>query len=80
MNIPVIICPHCGDYVEILQINCGIFRHGALKSNNQQIPPHSSKEFCDQMIKNKLIYGCGKPFKLIKIDNDFYHAEKCDYI
>jgi hypothetical protein len=24
-----------------------------------------SKEMCDNLIKNKSIYGCGKPFKII---------------
>jgi len=39
-------CPRGGISIEIEQINCGIFRCGILKSNNEQIPPHLSKEEC----------------------------------
>lgn len=72
-------CPHCGFMVEILAINCGIFRHGVLKNNNQQINPHGSKVYCDDLIQKDLIYGCGKPFQLIK-KNDTYSAITCAYI
>ena len=72
-------CPHCNDYIIIEQINCAIFRHGVLKINNQQINPHSSKDICDDLIEKKLIYGCGKPFKLIKKDNKL-EAVICEYI
>ena len=65
----VIICPHCKEHVLIEQINCAIFRHAVLKSNNQQINPHSSKEICDNLFNNKQIYGCSKPFKIIKNKN-----------
>jgi hypothetical protein len=50
-----------------------------LISNGQQINPHSDKETCDYYISNKLIYGCGKPYKLIK-DGDEYKGIICDYI
>ena len=74
-----IICPHCNLYVIIEQINCAIFRHGIFKSNNQQIDPHLPKIECDELIKQELIYGCGKPFKLI-IKDGVYLALICDYI
>jgi hypothetical protein len=76
---PIIVCPHCNEYVIIEKINCGIFRHGMLKNNGQQIEPHSSKELSDFYIKNDLIYGCGKPFK-ISINNNIFFTEICDYI
>jgi len=72
-------CPHCNNYIIILQINCAIFRHGTLKTNGQQIDPHSSKELCDYYIKNDLIYECGKTFKIIA-KNDIFETEICDYI
>lgn len=72
-------CPNCGDMVEIVQINCGIFRHAVLKKNNQQINPHTPKHICDQLHKNGLVYGCAKPFRLEKI-NDKFVAYKCGYI
>lgn len=75
----LIICPHCNKYIEIIEINCGIFRHGTYKSNNEQIDPHLKKEECDNLIKNDLIYGCGKPFKIIEKNNKL-EVIICDYI
>lgn len=66
-------CPHCNDFVDIIEINCGIFRHGVFKDSFQQIDPHLPKSECERVLP--LIYGCGKPFK--------YDGEKlvvCDYI
>lgn len=74
----VIQCPHCNDYVLITELNCKIFRHGVFIHNGNQIDPHSSKEKCDFFIANKQIYGCGKPFHLIKQGNS-YVSEKCEY-
>jgi len=75
----IVLCPSCDSYVEILEINCAIFRHGVLKQTNIQIPPHASKNECDNYIENDLIYGCGKPFKIEKKDEE-YIAVLCDYI
>jgi hypothetical protein len=72
-------CPHCKCQVEILEINCAIFRHGVLKSNGQQMNPHTPKFECDRLSETGEIYGCGKPFKVIK-NNDGIQAEICDYI
>jgi hypothetical protein len=63
----------------IQEINCGIFRHGILKENNQQIDQHAPKQICDQYVKEDLIIGCGKPFKLF-MQSGVYIAIKCDYI
>ena len=75
----VFICPHCENYLIMKKLNCGIFRHGVFIINNKQIDPHSSKEICDSYIKNNLIYGCGKPFRISNIDNK-WEIEICDYI
>ena len=72
-------CPHCNNYVIIEQVNCAIFRHGIFKKNMLQINPHLSKLECDKLIDNNLIYGCGKPFKIEKINN-IWIAIECDYI
>ena len=72
-------CPHCGDIIIVEQINCAIFRHGILKSDFTQIHPHLPKFKCDELSIGQLIYGCGKPFKVVKIDNK-YVAIVCDYI
>ena len=74
-------CPHCKSMIIIntKDFNCKIFRHGVYKNNNKQIYPHLNKNECDRLFNEKLIYGCGKPFKLID-NNGNYHAEICDYI
>lgn len=69
-------CPHCGEYVFIEEINCGIFRHGFDKNTLEQLPPHAPKNICDQIDK---IYGCGKPFRVLMKDNKHF-IEICDYI
>jgi hypothetical protein len=71
----IVKCPHCNESVIIEQINCGIFRHGVYKINNDQIDPHMNKEACEELIKNDLIYGCGKPFQIVNNE-----AVICDYI
>lgn len=62
-------CPHCKDWIWIEQINCGIFRHAVFKHNLQQIPPHSSEQDCLNFIQQDMIYGCGKPFQIVKPPN-----------
>ena len=89
MNLPennihiILICPHCNESILIERLNCCIFRHGVLKTNGKQINPHASKELCDFYIEKQLIYGCGKPFRIILNEiNGYveYNAIKCDYI
>lgn len=72
-------CPHCNEYIIIEEVNCAIFRHGVYKENLQQIDPHSSKVVCDELLEKNLIYGCGKPFRLEKIDSKWISI-CCDYI
>ncbi len=82
MSLSIILpCPHCKDLIEILEseINCGIFRHGSLKINYQQIDPHLPKKICDELVEKNLIYGCGKPFQIIKVNNQ-WQIIPCDYI
>lgn len=75
-------CPHCYDFihVKVPEINCTIFRHGVYKHNYEQINPHESKENCDRLYENKEIYGCGRPFRIIKLDNHLFKVEICGYI
>lgn len=76
----VVICPHCFLCVLIEKLNCCIFRHGTIKSNGEQIQPHLSKEMCDALFENNLIYGCGKPFQIVKNDKNEFIAIICGYI
>lgn len=75
-------CPHCEQLILIYknEINCAIFRHGVMKTNLKQIEPHLPKPICDKLAKEGLIYGCGKPFKLVLNREKEYIAVKCDYI
>lgn len=75
----VVECPHCSADVLIEKINCAIFRHGVLKTSMEQIPPHLPRQECEELSAKNLIYGCGKPFKLEFINQEFV-AHKCDYI
>ena len=71
----IIECPNCGITIEVLEINCKIFRCGVIKTTMEQIPPHSSKEDCDKFVMDDLIYGCSKPFYF-----DGTNATKYDYL
>jgi uncharacterized C2H2 Zn-finger protein len=77
-----LLCPHCGELFMTTEktIACTIYRHAVLKSNMEQINPHSPKEECDRLIEQDLVYGCAKPFRVIKNENKEYIAIVCDYI
>lgn len=80
-DVPTVSCPHCENLVVIDKINCGIFRHGIVKATGKQINPHASKEICDHYAANDLIYGCGKPFRIIVDTNsNKLTAIVCEYI
>lgn len=65
----------CPTFPKVGERNCGIFRCGIYKSNFLQIPQHLDKEACLDLVLNKTIYGCGRPFRLVGNS-----AEICDYI
>ena len=75
-------CPNCSLPILIMKkdINCAIFRHGIFKKNHKQMDPHTSREICTFLAKNNYIFGCGKPFKLVRKNDVDYSTEKCDYI
>jgi hypothetical protein len=83
-NIFIFKCPHCDGTVIVTgnEVNCQIFRHAILKDTGNQINPHSSKQDCDYLFNNNLIYGCGKPFRFFK-DNEssnWNYVDICHYI
>ena len=82
MNDLILKCPHCNSIIIVnpKDINCAIFRHAILKDTGQQIDPHSKKDVCDELVKTNKVFGCAKPFKLVRIDSMNYIAEKCEYI
>ena len=74
-------CPHCEHIVmlPLLELNCKIYRHGVYKQTLLQIDPHMNRVDCDRLFREGLIYGCGKPFKII-MEEDKYKIEKCKYL
>ena len=76
----IICCPHCSEPVLIEKLNCCIFRHGILIASGRQIDPHSPKELCDFYVTNNKIFGCGKPFQIVKNTNNDLIPIICDYI
>jgi len=79
-DVKTINCPHCDQLIIIEQINCSIFRCGMEKQSGNQIPPHAPKQECDRLAEQKLIYGCGKPFRVLQKPDGTLLAEPCDYI
>jgi hypothetical protein len=75
----IVICPHCEEFVFIEQLNCCIFRHAVFIASGEPIDPHATEIMCTQYVKNQLVYGCGKPFKIEKKE-DVFIAVKCNYI
>lgn len=80
-NAYIIACPHCQEYVYVHQreMNCLIFRHGAYKLGLQPIHPHASKDECDRLVQEGLIYGCGKPFEIVTLPDQQMVVQICDY-
>ena len=70
-------CPNCEGLCQVPKknIKCGIFRHAIYKYNGKYIEPHTSEDECNRLTTEKLIYGCGKPFKF-----DGKTVEICGYI
>ena len=73
-------CPHCAMLILIAKINCQIFRHGSYKINGEQIPPHTSQKECEALVSNQSIYGCGKPFRIVKNNRGENEVVICGYI
>lgn len=78
-------CPHCSDtiVVNVREINCCIFRHAVYKSDaSKQIDPHMPKEECDRLVRDDVVYGCAKPFRLVRKSDEpnTFMVQVCDYI
>jgi len=76
----IVKCPHCETYIEIVELNCKIFRCGIYKDSMKQIDPHMQKSSCAELSTNGLIYGCGKPFRVDLNGKNEYISTVCDYI
>jgi hypothetical protein len=76
-------CPHCKALTQVLQneVNCQIFRHGAFKlPGTPSINPHLPQAECERLVSAGLVYGCGKPFRLIVENGRVVRAVECGYI
>jgi hypothetical protein len=75
-------CPTCHGMILVAphELNCCIFRHGVDRTTGEPIPPHTTKEDCDRMFFQNTIYGCGKPFQVIKQEDGTIRAVICDYL
>jgi hypothetical protein len=74
-------CPHCLDTIIVheKELNCQIFRHAVYKDNYIQVDPHLNKNDCDKLLLENKVYGCCKPFEIIKDDNNNLIVIKCEY-
>lgn len=74
-------CPHCGGNVIVLSedLNCRIFRHAIYRNNYQQVDPHLPQDKCELLLRQNLIHGCCKPFRIYTEDKKHY-VTICDYI
>jgi len=82
-NLYIFVCPHnCGQSYGVLknELNCRIFRCGFYKKTGSQIEQHLPKIMCDKLFYNKLITGCGRPFKIIDVQNNQKLVVVCEYI
>jgi hypothetical protein len=50
-----------------------------MKETHNQIDPHLSKIVCEILVRDDKLYGCGKPFRLVK-DEGTWSPVMCDYI
>jgi hypothetical protein len=58
-------CPKCFSALELVEINCGVFRCGIFKKSFESISPHATKGDIMEWLSQDLIYGCGTPLELI---------------
>jgi hypothetical protein len=78
----IFICLHCGEPFIIAKkdFNCKILRHGVMKDTLRPMDPHASKETCEEFVQKGLIYGCGKPMRILQKSSDEYVVEICEYV
>jgi hypothetical protein len=80
----VFTCLHCQELFVISHndFNCRILRHGVYKHNLQPIHPHATKEECDALLRDGMIYGCAGPLQIVAATSGtlLYELRICDYI
>lgn len=76
----LVACPHCGIGIEIIELNCCIFRCGMYRESGRQIHPHLPQPECERLKRQGEIYGCGRPFRVDVDGSGDYIATICDYL
>jgi hypothetical protein len=56
-------CPNCNVMIEVVALNCGVFRCGIYRDDGLQVNPHLPQAECEKL--GDSIYGCGKPFQIL---------------
>ena len=81
-NDHIFVCRHCNEefVVNRNDFNCMILRHGVYRNNMNPISPHAPREECDMLYENNMIFGCGKPLKIIPLEDGNFDVIICDYI
>jgi len=76
------LCPYCDMmfYIDDMQMNCGIFRHGSYVASLQSIEPHLSEAQCIKLVQENKIIGCGKPLACIRTSPTEAYVEICPYL
>ena len=64
----VVHCPHCRLPASITsqEIDAGAIYHGVMKKNGHKIQKRIPPEWVQYLKSNDLIYGCGKPFMVLR--------------
>jgi hypothetical protein len=74
-------CPWCFGGVEVQKddVRCGVFRHGQYVQGGL-VDPHCPESTMKQLLANKLIIGCGQPFKLLETRQGGKKPVRCSWI
>ncbi len=77
----VFTCIHCNEpfVVRGCDFNCRILRHGVIRGTMKSMNPHAPRSECERLVRDGLIYGCGKPMRICDVSGN-YNVEICDYI
>lgn len=74
------VCPWCAGQVEVQRedVQCGVFRHAQYVTGGL-VDPHCNESTMKQLIQNKLVIGCGQPFKLLNSQDGLKRAVRCSW-
>jgi len=70
-------CPHCQISIEVLELNCCIFRCGVYRENGEQINQHMPEIEAKLLFLRDQIWGCGRQFRISKLSNGSWLISQC---